>query len=121
MVTRLRSQGSGARRVSRGRPVAPLFGAIAVTALALFGGSLASAPAQAAQVCGDRGQILKQLEQGHAETRRALGLSADGGVLEILVSPQGGWTMLVTYPKRPTCVIAVGEAWQSLQLAGEPA
>jgi len=44
-----------------------------------------------------------------------------GGVLEILVSPKGGWTMLVTYPKRPTCVIAVGEAWQMLQLAGEPA
>jgi hypothetical protein len=28
----------------------------------------------------------------------------------------------VTYPKRPTCVVAVGEAWQPLQLAtGEPA
>jgi hypothetical protein len=42
-------------------------------------------------------------------------------VLEILVAPDGGWTILVTYPKRPTCVLAVGEAWQMLQLAGRPA
>jgi hypothetical protein len=121
MVTRVRSQGPGAERVSPGRRAAQLLGPIAFTALALLGGSLVSAPADAAQLCGDRGEILKRLEQGHEETRRALGLSADGGVLEILVSPKGGWTMLVTYPKRPTCVVAVGEAWQTLQLAGQPA
>jgi hypothetical protein len=42
-------------------------------------------------------------------------------VIEVLVSPEGGWTMLITYPRRPTCVVATGEAWQMLQLAGEPA
>jgi hypothetical protein len=51
-----------------------------------------------------------------------LRLTSDGGVLEVLISPSGGWTILVTYPKRPTCVVAVGEAWQPLQLTGgEPA
>ncbi len=120
MVRRVRSQGSGAERVSPSRWALQLLGPIAFAALALLGGSLVSAPAQAAQLCGDRGEILKRLEQGHEERRRALGLSADGGVLEILVSPKGGWTMLVTYPKRPTCVVAVGEAWQTLQLAGQP-
>ena len=34
------------------------------------------------------------------------------------MSPDGGWTMLVTYPSKPTCVIAVGQAWQMLQLTG---
>ena len=29
--------------------------------------------------------------------------------------------MLVTHPKRPTCAVAVGEAWQTLQLSGQPA
>ena len=33
-----------------------------------------------------------------ASSPRRSGLSADGGVLEILVSPEGGWTILVTYP-----------------------
>ena len=91
--------------------------------MCLLGTILATSSTQAAggNICGDRDQILKQLEQRHNEQPLALGLSADGGVLEVLVSPEGGWTILITYPKRPTCVVAVGEAWQTLQLAGQPA
>ena len=72
-------------------------------------------------MCGDRDQILAQLEHMHDEKPKALGLSADGGVVEVLVSPEGGWTILVTYPDRPTCVVAVGQAWEALQAAGQPA
>ena len=111
-----------ARRL--GRLVAQLAGPIAFTAMVLAGASLVSAPADAQTarpVCGERTEILKRLEQRHDETPQALGLSADGGVLEILVSPEGGWTILVTYPKRPTCVVAVGQAWQTLQLVGRQA
>ena len=87
-----------------------------------LGGVLVSGPAQAApKLCGDRHQILGRLEQAHEETPQALGLSGDGGMIEVLVSPEGGWTMLITYPRRPTCVVATGEAWQMLQLAGQPA
>jgi hypothetical protein len=85
-------------------------------------GALVTSPAEAAKVCGARDAILKRLEQRHEETPQALGLSSDGGVLEVLVAPDGGWTILVTYPKRPTCIVAVGEAWQTLQLtAGQGA
>ena len=102
--------------VQRARPGARW--ALPLAAIALAGGALMSSPTAAATVCGDRDRILKRLEQRHEETPQALGLSADGGVLEVLVSPEGGWTILVTYPKRPTCIVAVGEAWQLLQLAG---
>jgi hypothetical protein len=107
-------------------PVRPGAQATKLTALGLssllFCGAVASKPAEAApKLCGDRHQILERLEQAHEETPQALGLSGDGGVIEVLVSPEGGWTMLVTYPRRPTCVVATGEAWQMLQLAGEPA
>ena len=93
---------------------------LALLALTLIGTPV-SQPAEAAQLCGERGDILKQLEQAHAETPRALGLTTDGGVIEVLVSPRGGWTILVTYPKRPTCVIAVGEAWETLPIGGQAA
>jgi hypothetical protein len=106
-----------ARGAGRGR-VAQLLGSSLLAAFALAGGALFGPPAEAARLCGDRDQILKRLEQRHDETPQALGLSSDGGVLEVLVSPSGGWTILVTYPRRPTCVVAVGRAWQSLQLAG---
>jgi hypothetical protein len=91
--------------------------AVPLAAIALAG-ALMSPPAEAAAVCGERGTILKRLEQRHEETPQALGLSADGGVIEVLVAPDGGWTILVTYPKRPTCIIAIGEAWQLLRLTG---
>ena len=98
-----------------------LIGPLTFAALVLLGGAAVGGAVEAAAVCGDRDAILKNLEQRHEEIPSAVGLSADGGVLEILVAPDGGWTILVTYPKRPTCVLAVGEAWQTLQLAGHPA
>jgi hypothetical protein len=108
-------------RVARGssrRRAAQLVGRSLLATLAFASGILLGSPVEAARLCGERGAILKSLEQRHQETRQALGLSADGGVLEVLVSPSGGWTILVTYPKRPTCVVAVGEAWQAMQLTG---
>ena len=98
-----------------------LLGPLAFVALVLLGSAAVSGSADAVQRCGARDEILETLKQRHEEMPSAVGLSADGGVLEILVSPEGGWTILVTYPKRPTCVLAVGEAWQMLQLAGRPA
>jgi hypothetical protein len=124
MTSHVTSYGPGHGRVRQlGRLAAQLVGSIAFTTLALVGSSLVSpAGAETARpVCGERTEILKRLEQRHHEKPQALGLSADGGVLEVLVSPEGGWTILVTYPKKPTCVVAVGQAWQMLQLVGQQA
>ena len=119
-IPQVESAGSS-RAAVLGTMAARLAGPIAFATLALLGGMLVSPPAHAAKLCGERNEILKRLEQKHEETPQALGLSADGGVLELLVSPEGGWTILVTYPKRPTCVVAVGQAWQTLTLVGQPA
>jgi hypothetical protein len=122
MASHITSPELGAAPVARYGRAAQLVGSLALAAFAFAGGALFSPSAEAAKLCGDRDEILKRLEQRHDETPQALGLSSDGGVLEVLVSPSGGWTILVTYPKRPTCVVAVGEAWQALQLtSGEPA
>jgi hypothetical protein len=108
--------------VRRAAPPAGRAAPIGLAALVLLCGAVVSQPADAApKLCGDRDQILDGLAQAHEETPQALGLSGDGGVIEVLVSPGGGWTMLITYPRRPTCVVATGEAWQMLQVAGEPA
>ena len=84
---------------------------------------IAVAPqAEAQTVCGPRAEILERLTQDFAETPRAVGLSQDGALVEVMVSPSGGWTILVTYPKRPTCVVATGESWEALTIpAGQPA
>jgi hypothetical protein len=122
MTIRTTSQPAGGSPIRPGAPAADLTAALALAALLLCGTVAASKPAEAApKLCGDRDQILDRLEQTYEEKPQALGLSGDGGVIEVLVSPEGGWTMLLTYPKRPTCVVATGEAWQTLQVAGEPA
>jgi hypothetical protein len=109
-------------RVGPERSILQWVGPTAVVALTVHGSGFASLPAAAdPRLCGDRDQILEQLKQNHNEQPNALGLSADGGVLELLVSPEGGWTILVTYPQRPTCVVAVGRAWEALQKLGEQA
>ena len=122
MASHITSHELGAAPVARHGRAVQLVGSLALAAFAIAGGASFSPSAEAARLCGERDEILKRLEQRHDETPQALGLSSDGGVLEVLVSPSGGWTILVTYPKRPTCVVAVGEAWQALQLTGgEPA
>lgn len=69
-----------------------LAGPISLATLTLLCGSVVSQPAEATtKLCGDRDQILKRLEQTHEETPQALGLSGDGGVIEVLISPEGGW------------------------------
>jgi hypothetical protein len=90
-------------------------------ALGSVTGSAAAGPANAVRICGERDVLLEQFAVQHRERPQALGLGADGGVVEVLVAPDGGWTMLVTYPERPTCVVAMGEAWEMLELAGDPA
>jgi hypothetical protein len=118
MASRLMPRQPSPRAAARAWRGAGLATSLPLAALVLAGGALVSPPAEAARVCGDRAAILKRLEQRHEETPQALGLSSDGAVLEVLVSPEGGWTILLTYPKKPTCVVAIGEAWQTLQLAG---
>jgi hypothetical protein len=122
MLTRTMSEPANASRIRSVAPAARLARPLGLAALALLCGAVVSQPAAAApKLCGDRAQILERLEQAHQETPQAIGLSGDGGVVEVLVSPEGGWTMLLTYPKRPTCVVAAGPAWEMQQLAGEPA
>ena len=59
---------------------------------------------------------------------RALGLvreplPATGSLLEVLTSPAGSWTIIVTVPGGPTCLVSSGEGWRDapIQLAKEPA
>jgi hypothetical protein len=111
-----------ARARPRRRRGCRLVASVTLATLTFAAGAFVTSPTEAAKVCGARDAILKRLEQRHEETPQALGLSADGGVLEVLVAPDGGWTILITYPKRPTCIVAVGEGWQTIQLtAGQGA
>ena len=93
---------------------------LSLIAAALLWGATPS-PSAAQALCGERGEILERLESQFSETPQAIGVAQDGGLIEVIVSPAGGWTILVTYPKRATCVVATGHGWESLvRTAGQP-
>lgn len=70
--------------------------------------------ASAQTICGKRDTFLAQLAKSHQEAPIAVGLLGNGSVIEVLTSENGSWTMLVTDPNGATCVLAAGEAWETM-------
>lgn len=77
--------------------------------------ALSPAPSQAQQICAERVGILKHLDKNHKEAPQALGVTASGQVVELLVSDKGTWTIIVTAPNGVSCLIAAGESWESIE------
>jgi len=75
-------------------------------------GISAAMPAQAAPMnCAEREAIVAKLTN-YQEEAEAIGLNKDGTLLEVFVSPQGTWTVLLSSPQGQSCIAAIGEAWQ---------
>jgi hypothetical protein len=65
-------------------------------------------------MCGDRDAIVADLAARYDEAAQSVGLSTSGQVLEIYASAQGTWTALLSTPEGTACIVAYGEAWESL-------
>jgi len=66
-----------------------------------------------ATICGERTAFLGKLSDRFDEVPSAVGLTTTGEVLELLTSPTGSWSMLLTFPDGRTCLLASGEAWET--------
>jgi hypothetical protein len=73
------------------------------------------APAAAQNMCGDRGEVIKDLSKGYEEAPSAMGIAANGALFEVLTSGSGTWSILMTLPTRGTCIVATGEAWEEIK------
>lgn len=82
---------------------------VALATMLTVAASTSSALAQTA--CSTRDKIVMQLDKSYKEKPISLGLTASGGLLEVLVSPKGSWTILITRPNGPTCVLSHGQDW----------
>ncbi len=73
------------------------------------------APTSAAHVlCGERSAVVTSLEKTYSETPVSMGLASNGAVIEILASPTGTFTIILTRPDGLSCVMAAGENWETL-------
>jgi len=71
---------------------------------------LRAAPAN----CAPHDTVVYRLAEGYAESREVIGLTTDGAVIEVFASDSGSWTLTVTAPGGPTCLVAAGEHYQHL-------
>lgn len=74
--------------------------------------------AQAAPACGKRDDVLAQLSARYREAPVGIGVAGNGGLIELLTAGTGAtWTLIITLPNGPTCLLAAGQDWQPLQAA----
>lgn len=73
--------------------------------------------ASAAMQCGNHDDVAKVLTAKYLETRHFMGVVNSRMVMEIFMSPQGTWTILVTDTNGTACVTATGEGWQDVPVA----
>ena len=64
--------------------------------------------------CFDSKEIKSKLLAAHGEVVMARGLTPQSAMLEVLASPTGSFTILITLPRDPivSCIVAVGNSWQ---------
>lgn len=85
---------------------------IGLTIVAL---STTLANAQNSRACADRDKIVSRLADKYGESRQALGLGAQGAMVEIFASEtSGSWTITMTMPNGATCLVATGQAYETL-------
>lgn len=83
----------------------------------LIGAFVVAAPAlaqQQAAPCVKRSAFLKHLSANYAEAPIAMGVTASGRVLEVVVSEEGTWTIIITMPNGLACGIASGDSWEAV-------
>ena len=63
--------------------------------------------------CGNRYSIIHKLENAYSEEPVSIGIIENGSLIEVFVSESGTFTILITSPKGRSCLVAVGNSWES--------
>lgn len=72
--------------------------------------------AQGTRNCAARETVVNHLAEGYGESRQSIGLGANNAVVETFASTDTGtWTITVTMPNGMTCVVASGQAYETLE------
>lgn len=74
-----------------------------------------AAAAQSAANCAPRDTVVARLASSYGETRQSIGLGANNAMVEVFASTESGtWTITVTTAAGLTCLVASGQAFETL-------
>jgi len=74
--------------------------------------------AQTQVTCADRKEVIAKLSEQYGEGQLGFGMADGTAIFEIWVSDSGTWTILKTSPNGLTCVMAVGDQWNTTHKLG---
>lgn len=97
-----------------------LLGSFAIVSGAALVVASSPAAAQAMRACAPRDALVQQLGQAFGEAVTAQGVDADGNLVQVFASQNGTWTIAVTLPGGPSCIVSSGENWNASQMAELP-
>lgn len=87
--------------------------AFAAGLLAIAAGT--SVQAQSGPNCAPREIVSERLANKYGETRKGMGLGSNNAVIEVWASDESGsWTITVTSADGMTCLVASGQAYETL-------
>ena len=65
--------------------------------------------------CGPHDRVIAGLATGYGEARVSIALGSNNTVVETFASADTGtWTIIVTPPDGPTCLVASGQDYQAV-------
>ncbi|RBI84332.1 hypothetical protein DRV85_12910 [Rhodosalinus halophilus] len=84
-----------------------------VLLLAVSGAADATSPI-AEVLCEPTDRMQRKLTEQFGERRAASGLRGPEQVMEVWTDADGDWTLVLRYAHGLSCIVAMGEHWQSL-------
>jgi hypothetical protein len=89
---------------------------IIICVLCFVVGTFIGRTAFAQQMCSSRIDVVEHLYTNYKEHSIGMGLTHNGTVTELLVSPTQTWTIIITKTNGISCIVATGEAWTVMQV-----
>lgn len=90
-----------------------------LAAVCLTVGAPLSGPAAAAEVCDLHSTVVAHLAGKYGETRIAFGIGTNGELVEVFNNEKKDtWTITVTAPGGPACMVAAGKGWHGWDALG---
>lgn len=73
-------------------------------------------------ICDDRARLENRLQNVVGAEREGRGMRGPDALIEIWIDRRNGdWTLVQSYPNGTSCIVAIGENWETLTPNVDPA
>ncbi|MDX1402284.1 MAG: hypothetical protein R3245_10205 [Kiloniellales bacterium] len=87
---------------------------ILVSLMGLSLTALSSEPGAQGLNCAPHDRLVQSLEKRYGEQPIGAGVTNNGKLMEVLTSPSGSWSVIVSSPNGISCLVAAGEGWRHI-------